>query len=719
MKKLEILVVEDESITALDLKEKLENLGYSVPAINSTGEQAIKTAAQIHPDLVLMDIVLKGETDGIKAAEKIQTLNIPVIYLTAYSDQQTINRIKKQPSYGYIIKPYNEKELQTNIDMAIQKHKQEESVIETFEGEIVDKKHKIKSIEEIEEMKPPKILVVEDESITALDLKSKLENLGYFVPAINSTGEQAIKTAAQIHPDLVLMDIVLKGETDGIKAAEKIQTLNIPVIYLTAYSDQQTINRIKKQPSYGYIIKPYNEKELQTNIDMAIQKHKQEEKTFRTAEEKIQSKKRELIIEKLGVSLIIIGIIILIIHSLITKSLGWLSWLLFIPAYYGLMLTVISFLPPKGVPESYEEQFVSIIIPAHNEENTIEKCVRSISKLDYFKENKRNFELIVINDGSTDKTNQILLKLVEELDFLKVITRKPPRAGKGKGYVLNDGLKLCSGDVVAVFDADARVKPDFLKKVIPYMGDDDVDGVQTKVKMYNKNRNVLTSMQHIEFAIFGNVILRARDKIGGGAFLGGNGQVATRKVIEKLGGWDGFAVTEDLNMSIKMMIKGCKIRYCEDTAVYQEAVPHWKPFFRQRVRWAMGNLETFFVYLKQILGTRNIPLYRRLDVIQYLSSLLFLSFVMLGYIVAILYITDLMIFNYTFPAIIGILSTIAFFPAVMLGIYRDNRKIHVTIYRSVEYWAYCLYLIPLFIVAFIKLILRKDRKWAKTYHTGD
>jgi 1,2-diacylglycerol 3-beta-glucosyltransferase len=719
MKKLEILVVEDESITALDLKEKLENLGYSVPAINSTGEQAIKTAAQIHPDLVLMDIVLKGETDGIKAAEKIQTLNIPVIYLTAYSDQQTINRIKKQPSYGYIIKPYNEKELQTNIDMAIQKHKQEESVIETFEGEIVDKKHKIKSIEEIEEMKPPKILVVEDESITALDLKSKLENLGYFVPAINSTGEQAIKTAAQIHPDLVLMDIVLKGETDGIKAAEKIQTLNIPVIYLTAYSDQQTINRIKKQPSYGYIIKPYNEKELQTNIDMAIQKHKQEEKTFRTAEEKIQSKKRELIIEKLGVSLIIIGIIILIIHSLITKSLGWLSWLLFIPAYYGLMLTVISFLPPKGVPESYEEQFVSIIIPAHNEENTIEKCVRSISKLDYFKENKRNFELIVINDGSTDKTNQILLKLVEELDFLKVITRKPPRAGKGKGYVLNDGLKLCSGDVVAVFDADARVKPDFLKKVIPYMGDDDVDGVQTKVKMYNKNRNVLTSMQHIEFAIFGNVILRARDKIGGGAFLGGNGQVATRKVIEKLGGWDGFAVTEDLNMSIKMMIKGCKIRYCEDTAVYQEAVPHWKPFFRQRVRWAMGNLETFFVYLKQILGTRNIPLYRRLDVIQYLSSLLFLSFVMLGYIVAILYITDLMIFNYTFPAIIGILSTIAFFPAVMLGIYRDTRKIHVTIYRSVEYWAYCLYLIPLFIAAFIKLILRKDRKWAKTYHTGD
>ncbi|MDI6644753.1 MAG: glycosyltransferase [Methanobacteriaceae archaeon] len=568
-------------------------------------------------------------------------------------------------------------------------------------------------------MKNLEILVVEDESITALDLKDKLENLGYQVPQICSTGEKAITTAAQIHPDLVLMDIVLKGETDGIQAAEKIQKLNIPVIYLTAYSDQQTINKIKKQPSYGYIIKPYNEKELQTNIEMAIQKHKKEEKTFLTAKGIIKSKKKELIIEKSGVALITIGVAILVINSFITKSLAWLSWLLFIPAYYGLMLTFISILPKRSIPQQYDKKFVSILIPAHNEENTIERCVRSIAKLDYFKDNKRNFELIVINDGSTDQTHDILIKLLEEFDFLKIITRKPPRAGKGKGYVLNDGLRLCRGEVVAVFDADARIKPDFLEKVMPYMDDDRVDGVQVKVKMYNKNRNVLTCMQHVEFAIFGNVILRARDKIGGGAFLGGNGQVTTRKVIEKLGGWDGFAVTEDLNMSIKMMIEGCKIRYCGETAVYQEAVPYWKPFFRQRVRWAMGNLETFFVYLKQILGTRNIPLYRRLDVIQYLSSLLFLSFVMLGYVVSILYIADIMIFNYTFPAIIGFLSTVAFFPAVMLGIFRDTAKIHVTIYRSIEYWAYCLYLIPLFIVAFIKLIIRKERKWAKTYHSGD
>ncbi|MGC9517797.1 MAG: response regulator [Methanomicrobiales archaeon] len=719
MKKMEILVVEDESITALDLKEKLENLGYHVPAIKSSGEQAIKTAAQLHPDLVLMDIVLKGKIDGIEAAEKIQNLNIPVIYLTAYSDQQTIQRIKNKPAYSYIIKPYNEKELQTNIEMAIQKHKKEESIIETFEQELIEKEHKERVINEIENIKPHKILVVEDESITALDLKEKLENLGYHVPAIKSSGEQAIKTAAQLHPDLVLMDIVLKGKIDGIEAAEKIQNLNIPVIYLTAYSDQQTIQRIKNKPAYSYIIKPYNEKELQTNIEMAIQKHKKEERSSKDAEETIKSKKRELKIEKLGVTLITIGVAILILHSFISRNLDWLSWLLFIPAYYTLMLTIISFLPQKIPDLPYKKHFVSILIPAHNEENTIEKCVRTISNLDYFKGNDRNYEVIVINDGSTDNTGGILSKLVEEFNFLKIITRKPPRAGKGKGYVLNDGLKLCRGDVVAVFDADARIKPDFLEKVMPYLDDESVAGVQVKVKMYNKEKNVLTTMQNTEFAIFGNVILRARDRIGGGAFLGGNGQITYKNVIEKLGGWDGFAVTEDLNMSIKMMVEGYKIRYCGDASVYQEAVTQWRPFFRQRVRWAMGNLETFFVYIKQILGTGNIPIYRRLDVIQYLSSLLFLAFVMLGYIVAILYLADLLIFNYKFPAIIGILSTVAFFPAVMLGIYRDTKKIHVTLYRSIEYWAYCLYLIPLFIIAFIKLILRKDRKWAKTHHSGD
>jgi len=243
--------------------------------------------------------------------------------------------------------------------------------------------------------------------------------------------------------------------------------------------------------------------------------------------------------------------------------------------------------------------------------------------------------------------------------------------------------------------------------------------VQTRVKMYNANKNLLTSMQNIEFAIFGNVILKAKDIMGGSASLGGNGQITLKKAIKKLEGWDGYAITEDLNMSVKLMIGGWKIRYCPETAVYQEAVKEWKPFFRQRVRWAMGNLETLFVYLVKILIARKVSIYRRLDAIQYLASLLFIAFVMLGYTVAILYVGFLIYFQFSAPIFISIISTIAFFPVVFIGIYRETGNFATSIGMSIEYWAYCLYLIPLFFVAFLKLIIRRERTWAKTHHTGE
>jgi len=88
----------------------------------------------------------------------------------------------------------------------------------------------------------------------------------------------------------------------------------------------------------------------------------------------------------------------------------------------------------------------------------------------------------------------------------------------------------------------------------------------------------------------------------GAAFLGGNGQLTRRDAVEALKGWDGYAITEDLNMSIKLMINGWKIRYCGEALVYQEAVPYWKPFFRQRIRWAMGNLEPFLYILLPLYG---------------------------------------------------------------------------------------------------------------------
>jgi len=124
MKKKRIFVVEDERIVADDIKMSLERLGYAVPAVSVSGEDAINRAEKTHSDLVLMDIVLQGKMDGIEAAAIIKSrFNIPVVYLTAYADDKTVKRAKITEPFGYILKPFEDRDLQTTIEMALHKHK--------------------------------------------------------------------------------------------------------------------------------------------------------------------------------------------------------------------------------------------------------------------------------------------------------------------------------------------------------------------------------------------------------------------------------------------------------------------------------------------------------------------------------------------------------------------------------------------------------------------
>lgn len=126
MIKHNIIVVEDEYVIAMEIQDRLEKLGYNVPAIITSGEKAVEKIPVIKPDLVLMDIKLKGEMDGIEAAEQIHTrLDIPIIYLTAYSDKKTLERAKITEPFGYILKPLEERELHTTIEIALYKHKME------------------------------------------------------------------------------------------------------------------------------------------------------------------------------------------------------------------------------------------------------------------------------------------------------------------------------------------------------------------------------------------------------------------------------------------------------------------------------------------------------------------------------------------------------------------------------------------------------------------
>jgi DNA-binding LytR/AlgR family response regulator len=126
---MNILVVEDESIVAKDIQVCLKRLGYEVVGLESTGEEAVKKAAEVLPDLVMMDIMLKGEMSGIEAADLIRkNQDIPVIFLTAYTDRNTVDKAKETEPYGYIIKPFKEIDIQTAIEIALYKHGREMQV---------------------------------------------------------------------------------------------------------------------------------------------------------------------------------------------------------------------------------------------------------------------------------------------------------------------------------------------------------------------------------------------------------------------------------------------------------------------------------------------------------------------------------------------------------------------------------------------------------------
>ena len=124
--KEQILVAEDDPTLAQDLKYKLENLGYEVAGLTDSAEQAIVLAERLRPDLVLMDIQLAGEMDGIQAAEQIRRLRVPVIYVSGHGDGPVLERAQRTEPYGFILKPYRADDLRISVEMSLERHRAEQ-----------------------------------------------------------------------------------------------------------------------------------------------------------------------------------------------------------------------------------------------------------------------------------------------------------------------------------------------------------------------------------------------------------------------------------------------------------------------------------------------------------------------------------------------------------------------------------------------------------------
>lgn len=216
-----ILVVEDERIIACDIRNSLERSGYNVPAITAYGEHAIEKAEALEPDLILMDVMLKGEMSGIKAAEEIYSrLRIPIVYLTAYSDENTLAKARQTQPFGYVLKPFDEAQLITTIEIALSRHQNEIIMQEALTKEKTLRQLKSQFVSKVshEFRNPLSAIITSTELLTVHDAQinetKKTEYLNH------------IKKAAT-HMTELLGDVLLVGQTEAGKIDFNPAPLNL------------------------------------------------------------------------------------------------------------------------------------------------------------------------------------------------------------------------------------------------------------------------------------------------------------------------------------------------------------------------------------------------------------------------------------------------------------------------------------------------------------
>lgn len=269
---------------------------------------------------------------------------------------------------------------------------------------------------------------------------------------------------------------------------------------------------------------------------------------------------------------------------------------------------------PPVINHDYKP-FVSILIPAHNEAEVIRETVLNIMSLDY-----ENYEIILIDDRSSDGTALIVQNLCKEFEKIECLVRHYD-ALPGKSAVLNDAIKIAKGDLFLVFDADARVAPDFLKIMLPLIEPKDVGAVQARKNIINYKQNFLTRCQYNEFATDTGLQI-SRDATRGAVELRGNGELIKREVIEDVGGWNNNTLVDDLDLSTRMHIKGWDIRFCPQAVVWEEGVITFTALIRQRRRWVEGSIRRYLEFSPDVLFSKDMPLRVSLDLVAYISQFL-------------------------------------------------------------------------------------------------
>lgn len=242
---------------------------------------------------------------------------------------------------------------------------------------------------------------------------------------------------------------------------------------------------------------------------------------------------------------------------------------------------------------------VSLVVAAKNEAAVIGRLIVNLCELDYPTD---KYEVWAIDDCSTDATPQILSRLAQQYPHLKVI-RRPPNAQGGKSGALNQVLPLTAGEIIGVFDADAQVPVDLLRRVIPLFAATEMGAVQVRKAIANASENFWTKGQMAEMAL-DSYLQQQRIALGGIGELRGNGQFARRSALKDCGAWNEHTITDDLDLTVRLHLEGWKIGLLLDPAVSEEGVTRTIALWHQRNRWAEGGYQRYLDYWRFLLRCR-------------------------------------------------------------------------------------------------------------------
>ncbi|HEY6190822.1 MAG TPA: glycosyltransferase [Bacteroidota bacterium] len=357
---------------------------------------------------------------------------------------------------------------------------------------------------------------------------------------------------------------------------------------------------------------------------------------------------------------------------------------------------------------------VSVLIPAHNEEKVIARTLDAMLRLEYPSD---RLDILVINDGSSDATREIVNRYAERDARVRCYDIPPGEGGKGKSRALNLGLSRTDAEYIAIYDADNTPHPSALKYLMAQLLlDDRLGAVLGKFRTVNKSRNLLTRFINIETLSFQSMLQAGRWKLFKVATLPGTNFVIRRSLLSKLRGWDEEAMTEDSEISIRVYKEGFRIKYIPYSITYEQEPETWSAWIKQRTRWVRGNNYVASKFLKEVPAFKNKFLAFEL---LYLLSLyyVFLVAIVSSDVLFLLGLSNVVMISLPGPyTAVWVVAIVLFILEILLALSYDREDTAKNILLTfLMYFTYCQFWIYIVGKAlYLDLVKREKRTWAKT-----